>query len=294
MDINKYEAFLCIVAQGSMSRAAEKLGYTQSGMTHMMHALEAEMGFPLLKRNNKGVSLTPEGEQIFPFIQSICNMENRLRQECALICGYESGHVRIGSFSSISIQWLPQILSRFQKLYPHIQVETLEGSAAQLEDWLAAGRIDLCLFNLFRDRNLEGFEIMQDPFYAVLPPTHPLTELDVVPLKLLAKEPFVMYTEEGGLDRDLSAVFKKMNIHPKSTFSSNYEYAVLSMVAHGLGVCLMPRLIIQNYNVDVALRPIDPPYSRSLGIAARSLKELSPAMKRFIACVKEVLLPEEA
>ncbi len=291
MDIRKYEAFLCVADCKNLTHAAEKLGYTQSGMTHMMNALEREMGFPLLTRSNKGVFLSPEGERILPILRNICNLENRLEQECALICGFETGELRIGSFSSISIQWLPKILARFQAKYPHIHVETLEGSTVQLEGWLKEGRVDLCLFSLFPDRNLEGFEIMQDPFYAVLPKDHPLASLDVVPLSLLAKEPFIMYTTEEGMDRDETRVIKAMGEEPNCMFSSNYEFAVIGMVAHGLGVCIMPKLILEGHDESVAIRPIDPPMYRSLGIAMRSMGDLSPAMKRFIACAKEILLP---
>ncbi len=293
MDTRKYEVFLCVADCGNLTRAAEKLGYTQSGITHMMNTLENDIGFPLLIRTNKGVSLSPEGERILPILRNICNMEDRLKQECALICGFETGNLRIGSFSSISTHWMPKVLSRFQSRYPNIHVETLEGSTMQLEIWLGEGRVDLCMFSLFHDRNLEGFEIMQDPFYAVLPKDHPLAKLDVVPLSLLAKEPFIMYKTEGGMDRDEGKVIKRMkDIH--FMFSSNYEYAVIGMVEHGLGVCVMPGLILKGHDSCVAVRPIDPPISRSLGIAVRSMKELSPAMKRFIACAKEVLLPDEA
>ncbi len=293
MDNRKYEAFLCVADCGNLTRAAEKLGYTQSGMTHMMNALENELGFPLLVRTNKGVYLSSEGERILPILRNICNLEDRLRQECALICGYEIGNLCIGSFSSISTHWLPEILARFQSRYPSINVETLEGSTIQLETWLGEGRVDLCLFSLYHDRNLEGFEIMQDPFYAVLPKDHPLASLDVVPLDKLSKEPFIMYTTEGGVDRDETNVFKKMKRKPNFMFSSNYEYAVIGMVAHGLGVCVMPGLILKGQDLNVAVRPIDPPVNRRLGIAVRSMKDLSPAMKRFIACAKEVLLPNE-
>ena len=128
MDTAKVRALLAAVDLGSISKAAEALGYTQSGLTHMMRSLEEEAGFPLLLRGNRGVSFTADGERLAPRFRELSKAAERLEQELALTRGLERGAVRIGSYSSISLHWLPQILEAFQERYPNIDVELLEGN----------------------------------------------------------------------------------------------------------------------------------------------------------------------
>ena len=130
---------------GSLSAAAEKLGYTQSALTHMMRSLEDEAGVPLLRRGNRGVSLTSEGERLSPLIRALLRCDERLGQELALTRGVERGRLSIGTYSSISVHWLPQVLELFQHRYPGIEVELLEGSGEELTSWLSQGRVEITL-----------------------------------------------------------------------------------------------------------------------------------------------------
>lgn len=126
MDIKKYEVLLNVIDRGSLVRACEDSGYTQSGITHMMNSLEQEVGFPILLRTNKGVQITPAGEQVLSAIRELVHMNERLEQEFNLIRGLETGKLRIGCYPTVACSWMPKLLRVFRERYPNIQIELIE------------------------------------------------------------------------------------------------------------------------------------------------------------------------
>ena len=289
MDTAKVRALLAAVELGSISKAAETLGYTQSGLTHMMRALEAETGFPLLLRGNRGVRFTAEGERLAPLFRELSHAADRLEQELALTRGVERGIVRIGTYSSISLHWMPRILEAFQTRYPNIEVELLEGNAQEIEDWLSDGRIDIAYTSLRPYFSFDTVKIMDDPMYAVLPRNHPRARDRSFPITAFKREPFLVYVSDTKPEKDLAQAMELAGIGDNAKFSSNFDMTILAMVEHNLGVTIMPRLILEGSGADVAAVPIDPPLSRSLGMAVRSMADASPAMRRLMSCTTEVL-----
>ena len=289
MDTAKVRALLTAADLGSISRAAESLGYTQSGVTHIIRALEDEAGFPLLVRGNRGVKLTADGERLAPMMRELTHAADRLEQEMALTRGVESGLVRIGTYSSISLHWLPSILEEFQARYPNIEVELLEGNALEIEDWLSTGRIDIAYTSLRPYYTFDTIKILDDPMYAVLPRSHPRAKDASFPISAFKGEPFLVYVADTKPELDLAQAMEMAGVSDTAKFYSNFDMTILAMVEHNLGITIMPRLILQGSTADVAAIPIEPRISRSLGIAVRSMAEASPAMQRFISCTRAVL-----
>lgn len=110
MDTKKLEALAAAVQYGSFTRAAEALGYTQSGMTHMMNSLERDIGFPVLLRGRGGVRLTPAGERIYPLVREVLAASQSLDREIALINSHKEDTIRVASYSSIAMHWLPEVI----------------------------------------------------------------------------------------------------------------------------------------------------------------------------------------
>lgn len=291
MDTAKLRALLTAADIGSLSGAAAALGYTQSGLTHMMNALEEEAGVPLLARGNRGVRLTPDGERLLPAMRELVTCDERLEQELALTRGLERGRVRIGSFSSMSLRWLPRVLERFQTVCPAIEVELLEGNGAEIEAWLDEGRVDLAFTSLQPNFTYETIRIKEDPMLAVLPRSHPMAGAAVYPIQQLRGETFLVYTTNTEPDEDLARVMRLAGIPPRVRFSSNFDQTIISMVEHNLGVTVMPALILEGSSADVAAVPLSPPLSRTLGIALRPGARRAPALSRFLACALSLLLP---
>lgn len=294
MDIKKYEVLLNTVDKGSFVKACEELGYTQSGITHMMNSLEKEIGFPLLRRSNKGVQLTSEGRMVLPTIRELVKLQNKLNQQFDLICGLETGKLRIGSFPTMAGVWIPQVIRTFQERYPHIQIELLEeNSLKRLELWLSEGFIDMCFISRQPYHTFGWVDLKEDPYLAVLPAGHPLTACSQVSAETLMKESFLMCRSLDGLDQDIKRYFERLGISVKFKFTSNSDYTIVFMVEQNLGIGMLPELILDKilgqFAGGVETRPLFPPVSRRLGLAVRTFHEISPAMERFIKCTKDVL-----
>lgn len=139
MDTKKYEVFEKTVELSSLTKAAEELGLTQSGVSHIIAALEEEFGFPLLTRSRTGARLTPEGEKIMPFLRDILRSQEQLDQTAAELRGLSAGTVRIATFTSVAVHWLPGMMQEFQTLYPHVEFKLFNGDYHDVDRW-ADGR----------------------------------------------------------------------------------------------------------------------------------------------------------
>ena len=141
----RWNTFLCVSEEGSLTRAAEKLGYTQSGVSHLLSALEEELGLQLFIRRRSGTQLTAEGRQLLPYAKKLIDAAEDAERLAANLRGLEWGAVRIGSFSSVTINWLPDILQLFGEKYPNIEVEVRNGAYSAIEKELLDHRTD-CSF----------------------------------------------------------------------------------------------------------------------------------------------------
>ena len=123
MESKKLEALMMSVDLGSFTRAAEVLGYTQSGLTHMMNSLEKEIGVPLLERGRGGVRLTPEGERVAPAIRDFLDSASRLDAALTQAGDVRREAIRVGTYASMGVHWLPGIIRRFREECPEASVE---------------------------------------------------------------------------------------------------------------------------------------------------------------------------
>jgi len=280
MNIQKYLAFIKTVEYGSFTKAAEILNYSQSGISRMINDLEKEWNVSLLERNRTGVKLTSDGMKILPIAQSVCNEFNRLQEQVDEINGLESGLIRIGTFSSVATHWLPNIIKEFQKDYPNIEYELLLGDYTEIEEWIKTGRVDLGFLRLPVAEEFETVFLEEDKLLVVLPANHPLAECDKFPVKALCDYPFMLL--EKGAKAEISEIFERNNINPNVHFTTWDDYAVMSMVEGGLGIAILPQLILRRIPYKIVAKELDVPAYRKIGIALRDKKRASLAVKKFI------------
>ncbi len=284
MSAEKYAAFLKTVELGSLTAAAQTLGYTQSGVSHILLALEKELDVTLLLRDRSGVQITSEGLRLLPLMQRVCDAENRLRQTVDQLHGLESGLIRIGAFSSVSVHWLPAILQQFQQKHPGIAFQLLLGEYQEIQEWVLDGRVDCGFTSLpVGDSRLETYFIKEDPFVAIVPQSHPLCSRQVFPLAQAAVEPFIKLEE--GRDQEIQPIFSERQIHPNVRYTVRDDYAIIAMVESGLGVSILPELLLRRSPYRIAVLPLDQPVYRRLGLVSRSLRQVSPAAAAFIGHV---------
>ena len=162
MSISKYETLAKVVELGSLTRAADALGCTQSAVSHAINNLEAELGFAVITRSRAGVKLTDDGERIMPSVRGMLNYEEQLRQTASAIRGLDSGTVRIGAFTSVAVHWLPGVIKEFQHDYPNVDLKLLNGDYYDVERWIEEGSIDLGFVNVPTKLRCECIPLMED------------------------------------------------------------------------------------------------------------------------------------
>lgn len=288
MDIRKYEVLLRAVELGNLTKAGEELGYTQSGVSHMMKSLEEEFGFPLLVRGRRGVSLTAEGKLIEPILRDILRDSMRLAQLTDELNGLETGHISIAALTSVSLHWLPRIIKKFCTTYPNIKVELRrEDGVKQAKDLLEKNEVDLAFISYQKNLNFDWIHLRGDRLMAVMPKDYPFVESNLFPMKLFETEPFLM--TEYGHDYDIYEALEKSKTQVTLSFSRLDDHVTMSMVESGLGLSILPELLLKNNPYDIRTMPLEGGYSRILGIALPSVEQASPAVKKFLDCTKEVL-----
>ena len=163
----KYQILLKTAELGGITKAAEALGYTQSAASRMIAALEQEWDMELLVRGRGGVRLSAAGESLLPYLRAVCNAQKELEEQAAHLHGLTRGTLRVGTFASVSIHWLPPIMKLFLQRYPGIHFELLsKWEFAEVEDLIRQGQADCGFLGLPAGDDLEVFPLRRDQFTA--------------------------------------------------------------------------------------------------------------------------------
>lgn len=286
MDTARYQAFLMAAETGSIKNAAEELGYTPSGVSQLIKALEEELGFTLLYRSKKGVSLTQEGRRLRPTIREILGAENRLFQMASEMRGLSIGDINIAAYHCLAAGWMPSLISGFQKKYPNIRIQLFEGTQQDILQYLDDRMVNLAFFNCADTINYDWLPLMKDRMVAVLPKNHPMAENEVFPLEACRDERFIM--AEHGQDQDVLDMLDEVNVKPNIYLSTFDSFTALAMIEKGLGISIMNEISIPpESNRDIVTLPTVPEHFIEMGIALPSIAQASPAVKKFIAYAVE-------
>ena len=276
----RYRAFIKVAELKSFSEAAHDLGFSPSAMSRMITALEKEWGIVLFERSKAGVCLTADGEQLLPYARRLTASEATFAEAVSAITGGESGHVRIGTFSSVATHWLPKVIGSFLELHPKITYELLLGDYGEIEKWVQEGRVDCGFTRLFVSPSSNAVKIADDELKVLLPRNHALCQLSSVPSEALLEERFFLLQKDGNTVVD--EAFEQCGGTPRSPFVTWDDYAIMAMVEAGLGVSILPNLILQRISYDIEIRPFANPVYRQIGLITRKVPRTSAAARHFI------------
>ena len=283
--IQKYQALAETVRAGSISAAARRLSYSQSGVSRMIADLERDWGICLLERGRKGVRLTADGQQVMPFVEAVCEDQRRLRERVAEVVGAQTGLIVIGTFSSVATHLIPPAIERFTREHPGIEYELRMGDYSEIESWVADGLVDFGFLPYPPQEPREDLArevVATDELMAVVPQGHELAAREAISLDELAAEPFILL--ERGSDNEISPLFKIAGLSPTVCLSTWDDYAIMSMVENGLGVSILPNLILTRCPYRIERRPLDPPVTRDLAAIYRP-GLLSTSARAFLDCL---------
>ena len=290
MDTKKVAALLKAVEKGSLSSAAEDLGYTQSGLTHMMNALEDELGLTLLVRNKAGVRLSPAGLQLKDSMQELMNAAETLEHSAEALKDRSFQTIRIGSYSSVARNWLPAILADYKFSSPETSLSLSMQNITQQYAGVKNEELD-CAIVSYQKELMSGLvwtPLRDDELVAVLPGSYSVEE-GAFPVEYFAGMEFLM--PSGGFEMDIMPIFQPLSQKqlPDFRYTNMEDAAILSMVSHGLGVSILSRLIVQGCTEKLAVVPLAPQSFRKLGIIVKDKRQNEKAIRNFISTARSTL-----
>ena len=288
MDSKKLEVLMTAADLGSFTKASEVVGYTQSGLTHMMDALEREIGFRLLQRSHNGIQLTEEGARLMPaireFLQANANLENQIKA----IAEQKTEVIHIAAYASIAMHWMPEILYRFRRICPEVNVDLrMVDHALEPYELLESGQSDVIFASRQNYSCCDWISLYNEQMYAILPKDYPLGDRTAFPVEEFSGKEFLM--PYGRFDIDVKAALApagvKLNVIP----SRVDDETLIRMVGRGLGVSMMSELMIRGRTDDVRCVPVMPPAVRELGMGTHIKKRETESVAKLKACVLQFI-----
>lgn len=276
---NRATILLEALACRSFTKAARKLHYSQSAVSQAVKALEDELGTRLVVRGRQGIVLTADGYAYLPYLRSIAQAEEALRQKKQEMEGLTGGLVRIGAFTSVTRNLLIPLIARFHAAYPEVGFELQQGQYDQIRTWVAEGTVDFGFVNKRMGEGLSLQEVYKDRMVAVLPADDPLASRATVSLADLKDRPFIEL-DEGSQSLALEA-FSRAGITPRRGYKVYDDYTILDMVRAGLGYSIQYSLALAGYASGVAVRPLEEAIVRTIALAWKDWQTMPMASRRF-------------
>lgn len=294
MELRQLQYTLQIAEERNFSRAADKLHIAQPSLSQQLSKLEQELGVKLFQRNTSTVELTHAGESFIKHARKIMDAVEQLRQEMDDISQLRAGRVIVGSMPITGSHLLPYVLPAFKSAYPEIQVTLLEDTTLNLEKLTAGGGTDLSLMSLPLQEPTLTYEVIgEETIDLAVPPNHPLATAENrrigVTLEQLKDEAFIVLKKGQGFRKLTVDLCRNAGFEPQVVFESNNIETVQSLVAAGMGITLVPRIVARAERSELVpfYIPLAPPApSRTLVIAYRKGRYLSKAAEAFIETFK--------
>jgi DNA-binding transcriptional LysR family regulator len=279
MNFSQLQSVVALAETGSFTEAAYAIDLTQSAVSYAISALERELGVTLFERSRKGgVALTDVGQKILPHVRALLAQAESIEQEAKAVRGEAAGKVRVGNIESlVAPDLLASLLTRFQRQYPEIEVVLFEGSMHEVGEWIESSVIDIG-FMLLPAKGLDGTLITTDELCVLVPPEHRFNARQAVTQRELCEESFILEKTHCMRLFMQMAGFEPIKIRYQASDSAT----ILAMVREGLGVTLIPRMMLPEKLDGVVALPLDPPQYIQIGLVTRSQELASRGARVFL------------
>ncbi|KPV59129.1 transcriptional regulator [Paenibacillus sp. A3] len=302
MELRQLQYALQIAIEKNFSRAAEKLHIAQPSLSQQLSKLEKELGVLLFQRTTNSVEVTYAGTRFVEKAQKILDMVEQLKQEMEDISQMRKGKLVVGSLPITGAHVLPLVLPVFQERYPEIDIVLVEETTSNLEQLTANGQADISLLSLpLIDDSLDYEPIIEEEIVLAVPPQHPLAARlaeggsKTVDIEELQEEPFIALKRGQGFRQIAIELCNDAGFSPNIVFESSNIETVQSLVAAGMGIAFIPRMLLRGWNelapayLQLSNRP-----TRTLVIAHRKGRYLSKAVAAFMETFRKVMEAERA
>lgn len=285
----RYQVFLHIVETLNFTKTAEAFGYTQSAVSQIVRSLEEEWKITLFTRTKHGIALTADGKSIVTLVRRLCNDYMHILEQCSAIKNLDGAVIRIGTFASVSANFLPFVMKQFKEIYPTVQFKLLQGDYETIKAWIKEGTVDFGFLTVDVADKLKSITLLRDEMVMVLPKNHPGTKKKNIRMEDFSEDPFI-FLDQGKKSEPLE-YFIKAGIKPNQQYHVYDDYTIMNMVEQGLGVSILPKLVLHRHHQNIEVRSLTPPIYREMCVAYKSDNTISVAGRTFmdfaVLCAKK-------
>lgn len=275
MNLAQLRTFVCVVDEGSFTRAAAMLGVTQSGASHAVASLERELGLPLIHRGRAGGGLTAHGERMLPHAREALRRIDRIVEDAATVTGRHFGRLRLACVPHVC-QLLAPLIAEFRRRYPDVEVVLLEGTDEEVTKWVDEEIADLAVSSTAEFER--GIPLAEDRLVAVVNREHALAQATSVSLADLADEPFIL--SDGGCESLIRRLYCTAGLPLRSKLRVRDMSTLLALVREQVGVTIIPELSFADPQGLTAI-PVTPATRRCLSLVTRHTTPIGPAKAFF-------------
>lgn len=264
LNVGRLRVFREVIDQGSFSRAADSLSYTQSAVSQAIATLEGETGVALLERTRAGARPTAAGAALSGHVNGVLAQLEAAEEELQAIAAGRGGRLRVASFPTAGATLMPQAVAGFHASHPGVELSLAEGEPEEIVPRLRAGEFDLALLFEFEGTSerlgadVRRFDLLDDPLHLALPHDHPLAARSRLRLEDLDEEAWIQTSAASPCARHVVRSCHAAGFEPRVSFESDDYQTVQGLVAAGVGVALIPQLALSTIRPDILVRPLDP------------------------------------
>ena len=284
MTLFSYEIFDAVARQGSFNKAAQQLHLTPSAISHAIAVMEEELGFALFNRGKTGVTMTSYGASLYPSIRAVLNSDEALKQSVARLNGLEKGKVKVAAFNSVCTCLLPGILKSFKAQYPQIEVEVYQGTYDDMKDWLRNGQTDIAFLSFGCREEFALTELFAEPLRCITK-GWPAPPDGIMTPELMNGQDFVV--QGDATDAEMRQYLKKHKISTERRCHVLDDLSNLAMVEAGMGISIMPEMLLKTCTSEVDIYPLSPAENRVVGITSQRPGAMAPAVEQMFHHIVE-------
>jgi DNA-binding transcriptional LysR family regulator len=271
MNLEQLRGFAEIARLGNFTRAAEHLHLAQPSLSRQIAALEQDLGAELFHRARGGSTLTTAGESLLPLARRMLADAESVRRELAELAGLQRGRVRLGATPTLCISLVAEVLSAFHAAHPAIELHLSEHGSRRLLDELAGGELDLALITTSDARSAERFTVtplLEEELVLISSASAPpVTTRDSIGLAEVARIPQIVFSASYDLRSATDAAFEAAGLTPEVVLEGAEMDAVLRFAERGLGVAIVPAMVLIDRPGLRSVRLAQPALTRTISLA---------------------------
>lgn len=290
MRLHQLRYFVAVAERRHFTRAAADLGVAQPSVSKQIRTLEEQLGAPLFHRMKGNLALTPAGEILIGWARRVLADVAGAESEVRELVGLRRGRLSVGATPSLTTTLLPSVLARYHRSYPGIALALSEAGSRDLVRELEQGRLDIALVILpLEHAVLETTPLLREELVVAVPRAHPLAGRRTIAIAELRGTPLVMFRDGYDLRSATIAACRQAGFEPTFALEGGEMDGVLQLAAAGLGVAVVPSLVVDPAGPLAAVRIAQPALTRTIGLAHRRDRRLSRAAQEFAATVRALV-----